>query len=186
MNRDAAWSLLCEYTVGEGLRKHALSVEAAVRAYAGKFGEDEERWGVTALLHDFDYEKYPDPTPPDGHPFKGNQILLERGYPEDVRRAIMSHADYTGVPRESRLEKALFACDELCGFITAVALVKPSRSVHEVEVRSVRKKMKDKAFAAKVRREDIVQGAAELGVDLDEHIDFVIKALQAHSARIGL
>lgn len=186
MERETAWQLLCEFTTGESLRKHALTVEAAVGAYAVKFGEDETLWGVTALLHDFDYEKYPDPVAPGGHPYKGHQILMERGYPEVVRRAIMSHADYTGVTRESRLEHTLFACDELCGFITAVSLVKPSRSVQEVDVRSVRKKMKDKAFAAKVRREDIVQGAAELNIDLDMHIEFVIRALQASAPHIGL
>lgn len=186
MDRDGAWQLLCEFTTGESLRKHALSVEAAVRAYAVKFGEDETLWGVTALLHDFDYEKYPDPVAPDGHPYKGHQILMERGYPDVVRRAIMSHADYTGVTRESLLEHTLFACDELCGFITAVSLVKPSRSIQEVDVRSVRKKMKDKSFAAKVRREDIVSGAAELSIDLDIHIEFVIRALQASAPHIGL
>ncbi len=186
MTREEAWNLLCEYTKGESLRKHALAVEAAVRAYARKFGEDEEKWSITALLHDFDYEMFPEPVAPDGHPYKGNAVLQERGYPEDIRRAIMSHADYTGVKRESLLEKTLFACDELCGFITAVSYVRPSRSVREVEVKSVRKKMKDKAFAAKVNREDIVQGAAELQVDLDEHIGFVIKALQENADALGL
>ncbi|MBL7961951.1 HDIG domain-containing protein, partial [bacterium] len=181
MTRDDAWQLLCEYTKGESLRKHALAVETAVRAYAKKFGEDEEKWGVTALLHDFDYEMFPDPVDPDGHPYKGNAILKEKGYPDDIRRAIMSHADYTGVTRDSLLEKTLFACDELCGFITAVSYVRPSRSVKEVEVKSVRKKMKDKAFAAKVNRDDIRRGAVELLIDLDEHIGFVIKALQDNS-----
>ncbi|KAB2879215.1 HD domain-containing protein [bacterium] len=186
MTRDDAWQLLCEYTKGESLRKHALAVETAVRAYAKKFGEDEEKWGITALLHDFDYERFPDPVDPDGHPYKGNSILKEKGYADDIRRAIMSHADYTGVTRDSLLEKTLFACDELCGFITAVSYVRPSRSVKEVEVKSVRKKMKDKAFAAKVNREDITRGAVELLVDLDEHIGFVIKALQNNSDALGL
>jgi putative nucleotidyltransferase with HDIG domain len=186
MTRDDAWNLLCEYTKGDSLRKHALAVETAVLAYARKFGEDEEKWGITALLHDFDYEMFPDPISPDGHPYKGNQILQEKGYPEDIRRAIMSHADYTGVTRESLLEKTLFACDELCGFITAVSYVRPSKSVKEVEVKSVRKKMKDKAFAAKVNRDDIIHGAQILQVDLDEHIGFVIKALQDNADALGL
>ena len=186
MTREDAWNLLCEYTKGDSLRKHALAVETAVRAYARKFGGDEEKWSITALLHDFDYEMFPDPIPPDGHPYKGNAILLEKGYPEDIRRAIMSHADYTGVTRESLLEKTLFACDELCGFITAVSYVRPSKSVKEVEVKSVRKKMKDKAFAAKVNRDDIVHGAEILQVELDEHIGFVIKALQDNAEKLGL
>lgn len=186
MNRDAAWELLCEYTKGESLRKHALAVECAVRAYAIKFGEDVEKWSVTALLHDFDYEMYPEPIAPNGHPYKGNEILQSKGYPEDIRRAIMSHADYTGVTRDSLLEKTLFACDELAGFITAVAYVRPSKSIKEVEVKSVRKKMKDKAFAAKVNRDDITQGAAAMGIDLDEHIAFVIKAMQGNAEILGL
>jgi putative nucleotidyltransferase with HDIG domain len=186
MDRSSAWELLCEYTQSESLRKHALAVETAVRAYSRKFGEDEELWGITALLHDFDYEQYPTPEPPDGHPYRGNAILKEKGYPDELRRAIMSHADYTGVPRETRLEKTLFACDELCGFITAVALVKPSRSVREVEVKSVRKKMKDKAFAAKVSRDDIVHGAEGLGIELDEHIGFVLAALKENAQALGL
>lgn len=186
MTRDDAWTLLCEYTKGDSLRKHALAVETAVRAYAKKFGMDEEAWSVTALLHDFDYEMFPDPVDPDGHPYKGNAILKEKGYSDEIRRAIMSHAEYTGVSRDSLLEKTLFACDELCGFITAVSYVRPSRSVREVEVKSVRKKMKDKAFAAKVSRDDIVHGAEGLGIDLDEHIAFVIKALQDNAAEISL
>ncbi|HMV25540.1 MAG TPA: HDIG domain-containing protein [bacterium] len=186
MHREAAWELLCEYTKGESLRKHALAVECAVRAYAVKFGEDVELWSVTALLHDFDYEMFPDPVAPNGHPYKGNEILKDKGYPDDVRRAIMSHADYTGVSRDSLLEKTLFACDELAGFITAVAYVRPTKSVKEVEVKSVRKKMKDKAFAAKVNRDDIINGAAALGIDLDEHIAFVIKALQDNADSLGL
>lgn len=186
MTRDDAWNLLCEYTKSESLRKHALAVETAVRAYARKYGEDEEKWGITALLHDFDYEMFPDPVSPDGHPYKGNAILQEKGYPEDIRRAILSHADYTGVTRESFLEKTLFACDELCGFITAVSYVRPSKSVKEVEVKSVRKKMKDKAFAAKVSRDDIIHGAEILKLDLDEHIGFVIGALQSNADALGL
>ncbi|MCK6541530.1 HDIG domain-containing protein [bacterium] len=186
MHREAAWALLCEYTKGESLRKHALAVECAVRAYAVKFGEDVELWSVTALLHDFDYEMFPDPVAPNGHPYKGNEILKDKGYPDDVRRAIMSHADYTGVSRDSLLEKTLFACDELAGFITAVAYVRPTKSVKEVEVKSVRKKMKDKAFAAKVNRDDIINGAAALGIDLDEHIAFVIKAMQDNADSLGL
>ncbi len=186
MTRNDAWELLCEYTHGESLRKHALAVECAVRAYAKKFGQDEEPWAITALLHDFDYEKHPDPVEPDGHPYIGNRILKEKGYSDEIRKAIMSHADYTGVKRETLLEKSLFACDELCGFITAVSYVRPSKSVKEVEVRSVRKKMKDKGFAAKVKREDIIQGAQELAIDLDEHIAFVIRAMQENADALGL
>src|SRR5713101_7448833 len=168
-NRQEAWKLMCEYTQSESLRKHMLAVEACVRAYARKFGEDEERWAVTALLHDFDYEMHPDA--PD-HPMKGEPILAERGVDEEIRRAILSHANYSGVPRVSPLEKTLFACDELAGFLTAISYVKPSRSIHEVDVKSVRKKLKDKAFARSVSRDDITSGAAELGVDLDQHIEF--------------
>jgi putative nucleotidyltransferase with HDIG domain len=183
MTREEAWQLLCEYTKSENLRKHALAVEACLTAYARKFGEDEEKWAVTALLHDFDYEIHPQA--PD-HPLKGEAILAERGVSEEIRRAILSHASYTGVPRQSLLEKALFACDELAGFIIAVALVKPNRSLAEVDARSVRKKMKDKAFARSVSREDIIQGAQELGVDLDEHIEFCARAMQARGAELGL
>ena len=183
MNREDAWNLLTEFTQSESLRKHALAVEACVRAYARKFGEDEGRWGIVGLLHDFDYEKYPNA--PD-HPMKGSEILKERGYPEDVRRAILSHADYTGVARQSQLEKALFACDELAGFITATALVKPNKSLAEVEVKSIRKRMKDKAFARSVSRDDIIHGAAELGVDLDEHIGFCIEAMKGIAGELGL
>lgn len=172
-----------EFTKSENLRKHALAVEICVAAYARKFGEDETKWSVTALLHDFDYEMHP--KAPD-HPMKGEPILASRGIPEDIRRAILSHANYSGVARESALEKTLFACDELAGFITAVSLVKPGRSVHEVDARSVRKKMRDKAFARSVSRADIVNGAGELGVDLDEHIDFCIKAMQGRSGELGL
>jgi putative nucleotidyltransferase with HDIG domain len=182
-DRSAAWGLLCEYTQGESLRKHALAVEACMRAYAKKFGEDEEKYGITGLLHDFDYEKYPTPAE---HPFVGNKILEERGYPEDIRRAILSHAEYSGVKRESNMEKALFACDELAGFITASALVKPNKSLAEVEAKSVRKKMKDKAFARSVNRDDIVNGAADLGVELEEHIAFCIEAMKGIAKELGL
>lgn len=154
-----------------------------MRAYARKFGEDEERWGATALLHDFDYERWPTEQE---HPFVGNKILAERGWPDDIRRAIMSHAQYSGVPRETPMEKALFACDELAGFITASALVKPNKSLAEVEAKSVRKKMKDKAFARSVSRDDIIQGAQELGVDLEEHIAFCIEAMKTKAAELGL
>ena len=160
MDRKQAWGLLCEYTQSESLRKHMLAVEACMRAYARKFGEDEDKWGITGLLHDFDYEKYPTPAE---HPFVGNKILEERGYPEEMRRAILSHADYSGVKRESRMEKTLYACDEIAGFITASALVKPNKSLAEVEAKSVRKKMKDKAFARSMNRDDIINGAADLG-----------------------
>jgi len=186
MTREQAWELLCEYTKSESLRKHALAVECAVTAYAKKFGEDEGEWSVTALLHDFDYEMFPEPVSPNGHPYKGNEILKEKGVSDEIRKAIMSHADYTGVPRETLLEKTLFACDELCGFITAVSYVRPSKSVKEVEVKSVRKKMKDKAFAAKVHREDIINGAALLNIDLDEHIGFVVRAMQENAEALGL
>ena len=183
MDRNQAWNLLCEYTQSESLRKHMLAVEACMRAYARKFGEDENKWGITGLLHDFDYEKYPTPAE---HPFVGNKILEERGYPEDVRRAIMSHADYSGVKRESQMEKALYACDEVSGFITASALVKPNKSLAEVEAKSVRKKMKDKAFARSVNRDDIINGAADLGVDLEEHIAFCIEAMKGIAGELGL
>jgi putative nucleotidyltransferase with HDIG domain len=183
MDRAQAWSLLCEYTQSESLRKHMLAVEACMRAYARKFGEDENKWAITGLLHDFDYEKFPTPAE---HPFVGNKILEERGYSEDVRRAILSHADYSGVKRESKMEKALYACDEVSGFITASALVKPNKSLAEVEAKSVRKKMKDKAFARSVNRDDIINGAADLGVDLEEHIAFCIEAMKGIAAELGL
>jgi putative nucleotidyltransferase with HDIG domain len=183
LDRNRAWSLLCEYTQSESLRKHMLAVEACMRAYARKFGEDENRWGITGLLHDFDYEKYPTPAE---HPFVGNKILEERGYPEDVRRAILSHADYSGVKRESKMEKTLYACDEIAGFITASALVKPNKSLAEVEAKSVRKKMKDKAFARSVNRDDIINGAADLGIDLEEHIAFCIEAMKGIAGELGL
>jgi putative nucleotidyltransferase with HDIG domain len=182
-DRSAAWGLLCEYTQSESLRKHALAVEACMRAYAKRFGEDDEKYGITGLLHDFDYEKYPTPAE---HPFVGNKILEERGYPEDIRRAILSHAEYSGVKRESKMEKALFACDELAGFITASALVKPNKSLAEVEAKSVRKKMKDKAFARSVSRDDIINGAVDLGVELDEHIAFCIEAMKGIAKELGL
>ena len=175
IDRNEALQILHEFTKSESLRRHALAVEICVVAYARKLGEDETKWSVTAILHDFDYEMHPEA--PD-HPMKGEPILAARGVPEDIRRAILSHANYSGVSRDSPLEKTLFACDELSGFIVAVALVKPSRSIFEVDVKSVRKKMKDKAFARSVSRDDIVNGAREMGVDLDEHIAFCIKALQ--------
>src|SRR5450755_661726 len=183
IDRERSWEILHEFTKSEGLRKHALAVEACVTAYARKFSEDEEKWSVTALLHDFDWEIHP--TLPD-HPTKGEPILAQRGVDEEIRRAILSHADFTGVPRVSPLEKTLFACDELAGFITAISYVKPTRSVMEVDVASVRKKMKDKAFARSVNRQDIVNGAAELGVALEEHVDFCVKAMQARAGELGL
>jgi len=181
--REAGWCLLTEFTQSESLRKHALAVEACMRAYARKAGADEELWGLVGLIHDFDYERYPSAQE---HPYKGNEILKERGYSDDVRRAIMSHAEYTGVSRETALEKTLFACDELAGFITACALVKPGKSLAEVEAGSVRKKMKDKAFARSVNRSDIIQGAAELGVDLEQHIAFCIEAMRNIAGELGL
>src|SRR5712675_3361681 len=181
--RKTAWNLLTEFTQSESLRKHALAGEACMRAYARKFSADEELWGVVGLLHDFDYEKYPSL---EDHPYKGNAILKERGWPEVITRAIMSHAEYTGVTRDTPMEKALFACDELAGFITAVALIKPGKSLAEVDTKSVRKRMKDKAFARKVNRDDIINGAAELGVDLDEHIGFCIEALKGIAGELGL
>jgi putative nucleotidyltransferase with HDIG domain len=187
MTRSEAWGLLTEYTQSESLRKHALAVEACMRAYARKLAagslEQENLWGVVGLLHDFDYEKWPSR---EEHPYKGNEILKERRYSDEIRRAIMSHAEYSGVPRVTPMEKALFACDELAGFITACALVKPGKSLAEVEAKSVRKKMKDKAFARSVNREDIVNGAAELGVELEEHIAFCIEAMKAVAGELGL
>jgi putative nucleotidyltransferase with HDIG domain len=181
--RETAWCLLSEFTQSESLRKHALAVEACMRAYARKYGADQELWGMVGLLHDFDYEKYPSL---EDHPYKGSEILKERGYSEELRRAILSHAGYTGVARVSAMEKALFACDELAGFITACALVKPGKSLAEVEAKSVRKKMKDKAFARSVHREDIIAGAGELGLDLEEHIAFCIEAMKGIAAELGL
>jgi predicted hydrolase (HD superfamily) len=211
IDRETAWCLLTEFTQSESLRKHALAVEACMRACARKFGGDHEQegheftravteasqlgasapegmseedlWGIVGLIHDFDYEKYPSL---EDHPYKGNEILKERGWPEVIRRAVMSHAEYTGVTRDTPMEKALFACDELAGFITAVALIKPGKSLAEVDAKSVRKRMKDKAFARKVNRDDIINGAAALGVDLDEHIGFCIEALQGIADKLGL
>jgi putative nucleotidyltransferase with HDIG domain len=186
--RDDAWNLLCEYTQNENLRKHALAVEACLRAYARKSGADEELWGLAALLHDFDYERWPnnDHHPTQEHPYEGSTILRQRGYPEEVVRAILSHADYTGVPRETALEHTLFACDELAGFLVACALVKPGKSIFEVETDSVKRKLKDKAFARGVNRQDVIKGAEELGVPLDEHISFCIEALRGIADRLGL
>lgn len=186
--REEAWNLLCEYTQNENLRKHALAVEACVRAYARKSGADEEFWGVTALLHDFDYERWPNPTqaPDREHPTEGSKILRERSYPEEMIRAILSHADFTGVPRQTPLEHTLFACDELAGFITACALVQPNKGLAEVEAARVKKKMKDKAFARGVNREDVTKGAEELGIPLEEHIAFCIEAMRAVAPQLGL
>jgi predicted hydrolase (HD superfamily) len=213
IDHETAWCLLTEFTQSESLRKHALAVEACMRACSKKFGRhdqtvhvgtaalgcpaeqssagasapeglsQEDLWGIVGLIHDFDYEKYPSL---EDHPYRGNEILKERGWPEVINRAIMSHAEYTGVTRDTPMEKALFACDELAGFITAVALIKPGKSLAEVDTKSVRKRMKDKAFARKVNRDDIVNGAAALGVDLDEHIAFCIEALKPIADKLGL
>lgn len=183
LDRDYCLSLLKEYTQNESLLKHAFAVESCVRAYAKKFGEDENYWGNVALLHDFDYEKFPTA---EEHPFKGAEILREKNFPEDFIQSILSHADYTGVKRETLLQKTLFACDELAGFLTAVAYVRPSKSIDEVEVKSVKKKLKDKAFARAVSREDIIKGAEELGIDLDEHIAFCIEAMKQNKELLGL
>ena len=183
LHRESALELLRQYTRNESLIKHALAVEACLRAYAGKYQEDVEKWGIVGLLHDFDYEMYPNP--PD-HAEKGALILTEKGYPADVVYAIRSHADWTNCPRQSLLDKTLFACDELAGFITAVALVRPDKKILGMESRSVRKKMKDKAFARAVSREDILKGAQELGVSLDEHIDFCIRAMEGVAMHLGL
>jgi predicted hydrolase (HD superfamily) len=187
-SREEALSLMREYTASESLRAHMLSVEAAMRAYAVRFGEDPERWGLTGLIHDFDYERYPNNahSPTEEHPAEGVRILRERGYPEDMLQAILGHATYCGVARETQMAKALFAVDELTGLITASALVRPSRSVLDLDGRSVRKKMKDKGFARGVSREDVIQGASELGVDLDEHIQFVIEAIRPVADAVGL
>ncbi len=183
MNRGDAWALLCEYTKSQGLRKHALAVEAAMRGYARKHGEDEEKWSIVGLLHDFDYEVHPNP---EEHPVKGAEILRQRGVPEDIVHAVLCHADYLGLERKIPMDKAIYAVDELTGLITAVALVKPGKSLGEVDARSVRKKMKDKAFARSVNREDIVKGAEALGVELDEHIAFVIEAMEVVAGELGL
>jgi predicted hydrolase (HD superfamily) len=185
-DRAAAWELLCEYTKGDSLRKHALAVEAAMRACSKHYAEgeaDEDEWGIVGMLHDFDYEMFPTP---DQHPFTGANILCGRGYPDRIIRAILGHATYTGVPRDTDMARALFATDELCGFLVACALVRPSRSLDDMEVSSVKKKLKDKAFARSVNRDDIKQGVEELGVDLDEHIRFVIDALRPVQKEIGL
>src|SRR5271168_3401752 len=194
IDRESAWCLLTEFTQSESLRKHALAVEACMRACSRKLAagnpdatalglSEEDLWGIVGLVHDFDYEKYPSL---EDHPYRGNEILKERGWPEVITRAIMSHAEYTGVTRDTPLEKTLFACDELAGFITAVTLIKPGKSLAEVDAKSVRKRMKDKAFARKVNRDDIVNGAAALGVDLDEHIAFCIEALKGIADKLGL
>lgn len=181
--REEAWNLLCEFTQSPNLRKHALAVEAAMRAYARHFGEDEERWGIVGLIHDFDYERYPTA---EDHPYRGAEILRQRGWPEEIADAVLSHASYTGVPRDTLMKKALFAVDELTGLITAVALVRPSKSIHDVKVKSVRKKWKDRAFAAGVNREDIEEGARELGVELNEHIAIVLQAMQSIAEDLDL
>jgi putative nucleotidyltransferase with HDIG domain len=186
--RDDAWALLCEYTANENLRKHALAVEACVRAYARAAAADEELWGLTALLHDFDYERWPNQEhhPSEGHPSSGASILREAGYPEEMIHAILGHAHYTGVARETALDHALFACDEMAGFLTACSLVKPGKTIFEVEAGSVKRKMKDKAFARGVSREDLVLGAQELGVAIDDHIAFCIAAMGGVADRLGL
>lgn len=183
MARDAAWQLLTEWTLSDSLRKHALAVEAAVRGYARKFGEDEEAWGSVALLHDLDYERYP--TSAD-HPFRGCEELQRRGYPDWFTRAILSHADYSGIGRESLLERTLYACDEMAGFVTAAALVRPTKSILDLEAASVLKRMKDKAFARAVSRDDLRRGAAELGVPLEEHVTNVIAFMRNSADRLGL
>jgi putative nucleotidyltransferase with HDIG domain len=174
---------MTEYTQGESLRKHMMAVEAAVRGYARQFGEDEDDWGAVALLHDFDYERYPDQ---ENHPYRGVEVLKARGYPEWVTRAILSHADYSGVPRESRLEKTLYACDEMSGIVTAAALVRPSKSILDLEASSVMKRMKDKAFARAVNRDDLKRGAEELGIPLDQHITNVIAFMRVQADALGL
>jgi len=180
--RNDAWELLCEYTKGDSLRKHALAVEAVMAAYARRLGEDEQKWALAGMLHDFDYEMYPNP--PD-HPLKGSEILRERGYSEEIRRAILGHANYTGVPRDTLLARGLYACDELTGFVVACALVRPN-GIWDLESKSVKKKLKDKAFARTVNRDEVYEGAAELNVDLGEHIDFIVAALRAVASEVGL
>lgn len=184
--RARAWELLCRYTHGESLRRHALAVEAAMRAAATRYGDEDadiELWGATGLLHDFDYEQYPTP---EQHPFVGVEILRAEGYPEEMLEAILGHAAYTGVPRRTRLARALFGVDELCGFVVACALVRPSRSLADMDAASVRKKLKDKAFARTVSRDDVITSAAELGVELNEHIEFVLGALRPIETELGL
>jgi len=187
-SREETLALMQEYTASDSLRKHMLAVEGAMRGYAKKVGEDEERWGIAGLIHDFEYERFPNNahSPTEEHPSEGVRVLRSKGYPEDILEAILGHAHYTNTPRVSKMAKTLFAVDELTGLITATALVRPTKSVHEVDARSVRKKMKDKAFARGVNRDDVINGASELGVDLDEHISFVIAAMQARSADLGL
>lgn len=180
--RDDAWDLLCEYTRSESLRKHALAVEAVMRAYARRLGEDEDKWGLVGMLHDFDYEMYPNP--PD-HPVKGSEILRERGYSDEIRRAILGHANYTGVARDTLLARGLYACDELTGFVVACALVRPN-GIWDLESKSVKKKLKDKAFARTVNRDEVYEGAEELAVDLGEHVDFIIASLREVAADVGL
>jgi len=186
--REDAWKLLCEYTSSESLRKHMLAVEACVRAYARKFGADENLWGITALVHDFDYERWPnnEHAADKEHPTEGAKILRELGYPEEMVRAILSHADYTNVPRTSQLEHTLFACDELAGFLTACSYVRPSKSILDLEVDSVKRRLKDKAFAKGINREDVRKGAEELGVALEEHVQFCIAALRENADALGL
>ncbi len=187
--REDAWRLVTEYTASESLRRHMLAVEAAMRSYAHRFGADEERWGLAGLLHDFDYEQHPNPraeADPNEHPLFGARVLEEQGYPEDVIYAIKTHAEYLDLPREAPMDKTLFAVDELTGLITAAALVRPDKNIAGLEPRSVRKKMKDKGFARGVNREDVVQGAADLGVDLDEHIAFVIDSMRTIAPELGL
>ena len=181
--REDAWNLLCEYTESDSLRRHGLAVEQVMRKMAQKYGEDEELWAMTGLLHDFDYEKYPTM---EEHPYVGNKILKEKGYPEELTTAIMGHANYTGVLRESLMAKALYAADEISGFMFAVTYVRPSKSIHDVKVKSVKKKLKQKSFAASVNREEVYEGPEELDVTLDEHIQFIIDALQAKAEDLGL
>src|SRR5215475_7608752 len=182
MTREDAWKLLCEYTKGESLRKHALAVEAVMRAYARRLNEDEDKWAIVGMLHDFDYEMYPNP--PD-HPVKGSEILKERGYSEEIRKAILGHANYTGVARDTLLARALYACDELTGFVVACALVRPN-GIWDLESKSVKKKLKDKAFARTVNRDEVYEGAQELAIDLGEHIDFIIASLREVAPEVGL
>jgi putative nucleotidyltransferase with HDIG domain len=187
-SREQALAIMHEFTQSDSLRKHMLAVEAAMRAYAARFGEDVERWGLTGLIHDFDYERFPNAehSATEGHPAHGVRLLRERGWPEDILQAILGHATYSGVARESRMAKALFAVDELTGLVTATALVRPSKSLHEVDARSVKKKMKDKGFARGVNRDDVLMGAQELGIDLDEHIQFVVDAMRGTADALGL
>jgi putative nucleotidyltransferase with HDIG domain len=183
VTREMAWATLTEFTQNDNLLKHALAVESAVRGYARQFGEDEELWGVAAIIHDFDYERYPDLT---DHPFRGAQILRERGWPEAIVRAVLSHADHTGVGRESRLEHTLFACDEMAGFVTAAALIRPSKSLLDLEAKSVVKRMKEKAFARAVSRDDLRRGAGEIGLPLDVHVTNVIAFMREQADELGL